>query len=83
MGRILENKNKEEPNFEEALAEIDSIVSKLEGGQLTLDESLVMFQRGMELMRFCGEKLDAAEKKLKIIIEGAEGEFKVEDGNEV
>lgn len=79
----MENKNKEEPNFEEALAEIDSIVSKLEGGQLTLDESLVMFQRGMELMRFCGEKLDAAEKKLKIIIEGAEGEFKVEDGNEV
>ena len=79
----MENKNKLELNFEEALGEIDSIVSKLEGGQLTLDESLVMFQRGMELMRFCGEKLDAAEKKLKIIIEGAEGEFKVEDGNEV
>ena len=73
------NKNSEKLNFEEALAEIDSIVSKLESGELSLDDSLQYFQRGMELINFCSTKLEGAEKKLKIIMEGEKGDFRLED----
>lgn len=64
-----------EQSFEESLTEIDSIVSKLESGELHLDESLRMFQRGMELVNSCSKKLDKAEEKLKLLIEGTGGEF--------
>ncbi len=68
-----------ELNFETALSEIDEIVEKLESGELTLDDSLRYFQRGMDLVKFCSERLDAAESRLKILIEGSDGEFMTED----
>ena len=71
--------NKEEQKFEEALAEIDSIVSKLESGELPLDETLQMFQRGMELINFCSNKLDVVDEKLKTLMEGADGKFSLKD----
>lgn len=74
-----ENKTKKEPDFEAALAEIDEIVNKLESGELSLDNSLEYFQRGMELVNFCSKKLDATEKKLKVLVEGTSGEFEVKE----
>jgi len=68
-----------EPDFESALAEIDEIVNKLESGALQLEESLQAFQRGMELVNFCSTRLQAAESKLKILLEGAAGEFILKD----
>ena len=79
MDDKIVNKNQEKLNFEEALAEIDAIVSKLESGELSLDDSLQYFQRGMELINFCSAKLEGAEKKLKIIMEGEKGDFRLED----
>ncbi len=67
------------PDFESALSEIDEIVNKLESGALPLEQSLEAFQRGMELVNFCGQRLTAAESKLKILLEGASGEFKLKD----
>ena len=53
--------------------------NKLESGELSLDDSLQYFQRGMELINFCSTKLEGAEKKLKIIMEGEKGDFRLED----
>ena len=69
----------EEPLFEDALMEIDQIVSNLEGGELTLDSSLEKFQRGMELIDFCSKKLIKVEEKLKILLEDSGGEFRLKD----
>ena len=71
--------NTADPSFETALSEIDEIVDKLESGELPLDDSLEMFQRGMELVNFCSKKLDAAESKLKLLLEGASGEFSLKE----
>jgi len=73
------NKHNPTPDFETALAEIDDLVAKLESGALPLEQSLEAFQRGMELVNFCGTRLSAAESKLKILLEGAGGEFKLKD----
>ncbi len=55
--------------FEEALSQLEVIVNALESGNAPLDESLVLFEEGVRLVRFCNEKLDAAEQKVKILTE--------------
>ena len=55
----------EELNYEEALAELEEIVSALEAEQNQLEESLKLFERGQALAARCGELLEAAELKVK------------------
>ena len=59
--------------FEEALLALDEAVSKLEGGSLTLDESLATFENAVKLIKICNEKINTAEQKVKMLIENAEG----------
>jgi exodeoxyribonuclease VII small subunit len=51
----------EEPTFEEAQAELERIVARLEGGQAGVEEALQLWRRGEELYRLCAAKLAAAE----------------------
>lgn len=55
-------------SFETLYRELQATVAKLEAGDLSLDESLALFQRGMELAKKCGEILDAAELRLKELV---------------
>ncbi|HKJ17138.1 MAG TPA: exodeoxyribonuclease VII small subunit [Xanthomonadales bacterium] len=50
------------PDFEHALTELESLVTRLETGELTLDESLKQFKRGVELTRRCQKILDQAQQ---------------------
>lgn len=51
--------------FEEALARLEQIVNKLEEGELTLDDSVAMFEQGQQLTVFCQELLDGAELRVR------------------
>ncbi len=53
--------------LEEAMAELASIVSRLESGKESLDESLAQFERGMKLLRVCHSKLDVAAQRIEIV----------------
>ncbi len=59
---------KGEMKFEAALTKLEGIVKKLEEGELPLDDSLKMFEEGVKLAKFCGEKLDAAERKIEVLV---------------
>ena len=59
-------------DFESALAELESIVKILEDGQLTLDQSLEHFERGIELSRYCHTRLEKAERRVEILMEHGE-----------
>jgi exodeoxyribonuclease VII small subunit len=61
-----------EPTFEEAQAELEQIVERLEHGQAPLDEALKLWERGEELYAFCRSKLDAAEGKVEELARRAE-----------
>jgi exodeoxyribonuclease VII small subunit len=62
-------KSKDKPeSFENLFRELEATVAKLEAGDLALDESLALFQRGMELAKKCGELLDAAELRIKELV---------------
>jgi len=53
--------------FEAVLTELESLVDILEQGELTLEQSLAHFERGIELARTCRKALDAAEQKVRIL----------------
>ena len=59
-------------DFEAALGELEGIVKKLEEGDLTLESSLALYERGVELSRFCHARLSDAEKRIEILHERGE-----------
>jgi exodeoxyribonuclease VII small subunit len=61
-------------DFETSFKELESIVRRLEGEQLPLDESLSLFEKGIQLSRFCHQKLSEVEKKIELILADAKGE---------
>jgi exodeoxyribonuclease VII small subunit len=65
------------PDFEGSLAELETIVERLEQGELSLDESLQQFERGVQLTRLCQSALKQAEHKVEILLRksGAPDEF--------
>jgi exodeoxyribonuclease VII small subunit len=65
----------EEKKFETAMERLECIVQSLEGGDLSLDESLKVFEEGMELVRFCTKKLDEAERKVSILMKESSGKL--------
>jgi len=56
-----------EPSFEKALAELESIVAKMEDGGLSLEQSLAAHKRGLELAKQCRERLEAAQQQVKVL----------------
>jgi exodeoxyribonuclease VII small subunit len=56
-----------EPSFEKALAELESLVTKMEGGGLTLEQSLAAHKRGLELAKQCRARLDVAQQQVKVL----------------
>ena len=66
----MEN-GKEAPAFEDALEELESIVERMEDGEPSLEESLKLFERGMDLTRKCQKALDDAEQRIQTLAESA------------
>ena len=59
-------------DFEAAIAELETIVKKLEEGDLALEKSLELYERGVQLSRFCHSRLEEAEKRIEIVNERGE-----------
>ncbi len=83
---MANNKTLEEKKFEEALAELEKIVEKLECGELSLEESLSAFEEGVTLVKCCNQKLVEFERKIELLVKDKEGKLQLrpflEGGNE-
>lgn len=66
------NSTPEEMDFEKALAELEEIVARLEAGDLTLEESLALFERGQLLADYCNKQLEAATLRVEQLTEHGE-----------
>ncbi|NWF92041.1 MAG: exodeoxyribonuclease VII small subunit [Syntrophaceae bacterium] len=64
--------------FEDALNKLERIVSQLEQGDTSLEESLKLFEEGVRLSRLCNEKLDEAEKRVEILLKAEDGTLRAE-----
>jgi len=76
--------SEEKLTFEQALQRLDEIVKQMERGNISLDDSLRLFEEGTTLVRQCGAQLDQAEQKIVRLMKGPDGnpvEMEFEDGN--
>jgi len=68
-------------SFEDSMNELKEIVEKLQSGNLSLEESIKLFQEGTKLIAFSHKKLDQIQKKVKILVEDKDGELITKDFN--
>ena len=66
------------PSFEDSLKKLETIVEKLEKGDLSLEESLKLFEEGVGLSAACKKELDEAEGKVQILVKQRDGSLKAE-----
>lgn len=74
-----------EPTFEEALGQLETVVSRLEGGDLPLEEALRAFEEGIRLAGTCAARLENAERRVRLLTrapDGTEAEVPFSVGNE-
>jgi exodeoxyribonuclease VII small subunit len=63
--------------FEKDLTQLETVVERLEHGELSLDESVRLFEEGMKLAHACREELDQAEGRIQVLVEGKGGKMQV------
>ena len=66
----MAKKIKKTVSFENAIAELETLVEEMEHGEISLEDSLKKFERGIELTRTCQKALQDAEQKVQLLIEG-------------
>jgi exodeoxyribonuclease VII small subunit len=71
-----------EMKFEEALKKLEKIVAELEDGDLSLDEALEKYEEGIRLSRVCSKKLEAARKKVEILLKDENGSVELREFDE-
>ena len=62
---MAQNEEKKEKSFEEALAELEALVQKLEQGELSLEESMKVYEQGVQLTAYCNNRLKNARLKIE------------------
>jgi len=68
-----------EPNFEKAMGRLEAIVEQMESGKLPLEDLIVRYEEGMNLVKVCQERLTSAEQKIEIIARNTAGKPVVKD----
>jgi len=65
-------------SFEEGIKRVEQIIETLERKDVSLEDALTLFEEGIELIKHCYKQLNHAEKRMQILLEGEDGELKVE-----
>jgi exodeoxyribonuclease VII small subunit len=73
----MANSNPAEKKFETALEELEGVVEQLESGELSLEEALAAFEKGVGLVKYCNQKLADAERKVELLVRDKEGKLKL------
>ena len=60
-------------NFEQSMKQLEKIVQELESGDLSLEKAIKKFEEGIQLSKFCSQKLDETEKRITILMQDSEG----------
>lgn len=73
----MARKDPSDQKFESALEELEQVVEQLESGELSLEDSLSAFEKGVGLVRFCNQKLNEVEKKIEMLVKDKEGKLQL------
>ena len=64
--------------FESALQDLEQVVDRLESGELSLEDSLDAFEKGVGLVKYCNQKLSEVEKKVELLVKDKDGSLKLQ-----
>ncbi|MEE2765629.1 MAG: exodeoxyribonuclease VII small subunit [Candidatus Neomarinimicrobiota bacterium] len=70
-------KKKSSPSFEEALQKLESLVEKMESGDISLEQSLEWFEEGIRLVKSCRKQMENAEQKVQSLIKDSKGKLEL------
>jgi len=73
----MATKDPGELKFEEAIADLEQVVEQLESGDLSLEDSLEAFEKGVGLVRYCNQKLSEVEKKVELLVKDKQGQLQL------
>ena len=73
----MPKRDQQTKKFEAALEELEQVVEQLESGDLSLEDSLAAFEKGVGLVKLCNEKLTEVEKKVELLVKDKEGKFQL------
>ncbi len=74
-------KEDKEMQFEEAFKRLEAIVGNLESGDLSLEESMKLFEEGIGLTEACKSRLEDAEQKIQLLLKDSDGKLSLEDAD--
>jgi exodeoxyribonuclease VII small subunit len=74
----MAKKDPQELKFEEAIADLEQVVEQLESGDLSLEDSLATFEKGVGLVRYCNQKLSEVEKKVELLVKDKQGQLRLQ-----
>lgn len=75
----MARKEASDKKFESALEELEQVVEQLESAELSLEDSLSAFEKGVGLVRFCNQKLNEVEKKIEMLVKDKEGKLQLKE----
>jgi len=75
----MARKDATDKKFESALEELEQVVEQLESGELSLEDALSAFEKGVGLVRFCNQKLNDVEKKIEMLVKDKEGKLQLKE----
>ena len=67
---------KNSKKFEQEMADLEAIVTRIDSGELSLEDAIAAFEQGVALVRSLNQKLDEVEKKVEVLMRDAQGELK-------
>ena len=73
-GQTADTAKISEMSFEDALRALERVVRDLEGGEVPLDQSIALYERGEQLRKHCQARLDSAQARIEAIVQGADGQ---------
>lgn len=72
-------KKRTDKTYEQAFAELTTVVERLQGGDLPLEETIALFERGVALSKECEKFLENAGQRIEVLLQDADGNLEVED----
>ena len=73
----MARKDSTNKRFETALEDLEQVVEQLDSGELSLEDSLAAFEKGVGLVKFCNDKLNEVEKKVELLVKDKEGKLQL------
>jgi exodeoxyribonuclease VII small subunit len=79
----MANKDQSNQKFESALEELETVIERLESGDLSLEDSLAAFEKGVALVKYCHQKLNEVESKVELLVKDREGRLQLKSLNSI